>query len=327
MSTLFSTIIGPRVCVFYLLVFACGILASCNTLDLETPLLVPAPAEVKAIDAVLDDFHNAAAKADADRYFGHFAPEGVFMGTDPEERWTLETFRAWASPYFEGDSAWVFTPRDRNVYVAGNSTVAWFDEVADSESYGACRGTGALRKIAGEWKIALYNLTLPIPNDLTKAVVARIRAGENAKATQVIVVRHAEKVADAGNPDPPLSEAGQKRAIALAQVLARIEISAAYATQFRRTQETVAPCAANNKIEPVIIKAGHSEELAEQVRTTHAGKTVLVSGHSNTVPALLTALGLEHGIVIRDSEYSDLFVVTLSPGSAPSLLHLRYGDM
>lgn len=59
--------------------------------------------------------------------------------------------------------------------------VAWFDELLDSASYGECRGTGVLEKIEGGWKIVQYHLTIPMPNDLAKDLVARIR--EAAKET------------------------------------------------------------------------------------------------------------------------------------------------
>jgi hypothetical protein len=60
----------------------------------------------KQAGAVLDDWHQAASVADASRYFGHFAPNGVFMGTDATERWTVAEFRKWAKPQFERKSAW-----------------------------------------------------------------------------------------------------------------------------------------------------------------------------------------------------------------------------
>ena len=56
--------------------------------------------EVAKIAAVLDDFHAAAADADEERYFGHLAASGVFLGTDATERWTKEQFRAYAHPHF-----------------------------------------------------------------------------------------------------------------------------------------------------------------------------------------------------------------------------------
>ncbi|MEM7519043.1 MAG: nuclear transport factor 2 family protein, partial [Planctomycetota bacterium] len=60
------------------------------------------------IASLLDDFHDAAARADLERYFGHFAPNGVFIGTDATERWPVEEFRAFCEPYFkDSESAWV----------------------------------------------------------------------------------------------------------------------------------------------------------------------------------------------------------------------------
>jgi hypothetical protein len=136
----------------------------------------PDDAVVRAVAAALDDFHDAAAKADADRYFGRFAPDGVFLGTDPTERWTVEEFRKWAAFAFERDSAWIFVPQRRHIAIAPEGTVAWFDEVAGSAHYGECRGTGVLRLIDGEWRVAMYDLTVPVPNELLGDVVERIRA-------------------------------------------------------------------------------------------------------------------------------------------------------
>ena len=49
--------------------------------------LVPSAAwtqtPAQQVAAVLDDWHQAASVADEARYFGHFAPNGVFIGTDP----------------------------------------------------------------------------------------------------------------------------------------------------------------------------------------------------------------------------------------------------
>jgi len=124
-------------------------------------------------DATLDAWHKAAANADEKAYFGAMAPEFVFLGTDATERWDLASFREFAHPYFAKGKAWTFVPRDRHVITHGD--VAWFDEKLDSATYGECRGSGVLRKIKGQWKIAHYNLTIPIPNDLAKAVVAMIK--------------------------------------------------------------------------------------------------------------------------------------------------------
>jgi len=128
-----------------------------------------------AINAMLDDWHKAAAEADEVRYFGHAGPEFVFLGTDATERWDLASFRAFAHPYFAKGKAWTFVPHDRHIIIAPDGNVAWFDEKLDSASYGDCRGSGVVRKIGGAWKIVHYNLTIPIPNALAKTVVQMIR--------------------------------------------------------------------------------------------------------------------------------------------------------
>lgn len=127
------------------------------------------------INKTLDAWHDAAAKADEARYFGAMTPEFVFLGTDATERWDLASFRTFAHPYFAKGKAWTFVPHDRHVILSPRGDVAWFDEKLDSASYGECRGSGVVRLVDGEWKIAHYNLTIPIPNELAKEVVERIR--------------------------------------------------------------------------------------------------------------------------------------------------------
>src|SRR5207249_2276727 len=130
--------------------------------------------------AVLDDFHAAAAAADGPRYFAHFAPEAVFLGTDATERWTLPEFKAYATPYFEKGKGWTYKPKSRHIQAAPGGDVAWFDEDLDSAAFGACRGSGVARRIDADWKIAQYNLSIPVPNDLAREVVERIRAAAGA---------------------------------------------------------------------------------------------------------------------------------------------------
>ena len=128
------------------------------------------------VGAVLDDWHQAASVADEPRYFGHFAPNGVFMGTDATERWTVAEFRKWASPQFQRKSAWSFTPHGRHIHFSADRRTAWFDEMLDTPNLGLCRGSGVLVLLGGQWKIAQYNLSVPIPNALVDGIVKRIGA-------------------------------------------------------------------------------------------------------------------------------------------------------
>ncbi len=146
--------------------------------------LVPLPAAAvnptTTVEQTLDAFHAAAARADEAAYFALFAPHGVFLGTDATERWEKAAFQAFAHPYFAKGTAWTFVPRDRHVAFSSDGRVAWFDELLDSATYGECRGSGVLEKIGGAWKVQQYNLTIPLPNDLAKDVVAQIRATKAA---------------------------------------------------------------------------------------------------------------------------------------------------
>lgn len=141
-------------------------------------------ADRQAIEVVLDDFHLAASEADGERYFGHMSADAVFLGTDATERWTRDEFRAYAGPYFDAGRGWTYTPRERHVFVGPDRRTAWFDERLWNDKYGECRGTGALLEVAGEWKIAHYNLTLPVPNEIAAEVVERIREHGEASAGQ-----------------------------------------------------------------------------------------------------------------------------------------------
>lgn len=135
------------------------------------------------VETVLDAFHDAAARADEPAYFALLADSAVFLGTDATERWTKEEFLAFARPHFASGKGWRFVPRDRQVALSADGRVAWFDELLDSESYGECRGTGVLERIGDHWLIQQYHLTIPVPNELAREVVARIRglrSGESA---------------------------------------------------------------------------------------------------------------------------------------------------
>ncbi len=133
-----------------------------------------------AVSAVLDALHYHASVADEEAYFGLFAPEGVFFGTDASERWTVDQFRAYAHRRFATGQGWTYVLRagTRHVEFGPTGTVAWFDEILDNASYGETRGTGVLRLIDGDWKIAQYHLTIPVPNALADSVVGMIRRME-----------------------------------------------------------------------------------------------------------------------------------------------------
>ncbi|MFO0758777.1 MAG: nuclear transport factor 2 family protein [Byssovorax sp.] len=128
----------------------------------------------KAIGAVLDDFHDAAARADEARYFGHLTDDAVFLGTDAAERWDRAAFRAYAHPHFEKGKAWSFKATRRAITIDERGDLAWFDEDLDAPNLGPSRGSGVLARRGETWMIRQYNLAITVPNDRFDAVKTAI---------------------------------------------------------------------------------------------------------------------------------------------------------
>lgn len=134
-----------------------------------------------------------------------------------------------------------------------------------------------------------------------------------ADGATFVLVRHAEKAAD-GTPDPALAPAGERRAERLAFALRYRPVVAVYATPLRRAQATATPVARSHGIE-VTSYAPDSppSEFAAALRARHAAGTVLVVGHSNTVPAIAQALcGCSIG-PIAEGEYGRRITLRVHP--------------
>jgi hypothetical protein len=127
--------------------------------------------EKKEIDSVINQWHKAAAEANFDNYFGLMTSDAVFIGTDASENWSRKEFEAYSKPHFDKGKAWTFHTLERNIYVDKNNKIAWFDELLDT-SFKICRGSGVLEKVNGKWKIKHYVLSMTIPNETSKEVIA-----------------------------------------------------------------------------------------------------------------------------------------------------------
>ncbi len=141
----------------------------------------------------------------------------------------------------------------------------------------------------------------------------------------VYLVRHAEKQQISGERDPELTAQGKVRATSLSKIMRLVDLDKIFSSQFKRTQQTVAPTAKQKSLNIQIRDARASKELAKEI-LENCNKTVLVSGHSNTVPELLKQLGIifkvevqgqslryEPVIYLNDKEdYGTLFRVNFS---------------
>jgi len=138
----------------------------------------------------------------------------------------------------------------------------------------------------------------------------------------VILSRHAEKAATPPK-DPPLTEAGKKRAELLASMLADAGVDAIYVTELQRTQQSAAPLAARTHVKPTMIPADDTDQLIKAIRGRQSG-VVVVIGHSNKLPAIIAGLGGPK-VTIPETEYDNLFVLTVG-ATQSSLLRMHYGS-
>ena len=143
--------------------------------------------------------------------------------------------------------------------------------------------------------------------------------------TTVILVRHAEKKIEPENNDPDLAPEGFERAQEIARVFAGAGIDAIYATQYKRTQQTVKPLSDRIGVPVTLLESNQSDELVKQIQTTLRGQTIFVAGHNNTVPAIASALSGENFSDIPESEYDNLFVVTVYRFGKAKVLKLKFG--
>lgn len=130
------------------------------------------------IEKLMTSWHQAAAKADFDGYFGLLHENSIYMGTDATERWTKSEFINFAKPYFDRGKAWNFTAVDRHICFSKDGNTAWIDEILDTKNMSLCRGSGVLIKDNGKWQIIQYVLSMTVPNDLANDVTKQKTSDE-----------------------------------------------------------------------------------------------------------------------------------------------------
>ena len=143
--------------------------------------------------------------------------------------------------------------------------------------------------------------------------------------TTLILVRHAEKVIDPNNPDVDLNADGQDRAQELVRMFGDSGINAIYATQYKRTQETVKPLADRLGLPINQVNAKNTGDLLAQIRAQRSGQTIFIAGHNNTVPEIIAAAGGPQYEIIPESEYDNLFIVTIYRTGKAKVVKMKYG--
>jgi broad specificity phosphatase PhoE len=145
--------------------------------------------------------------------------------------------------------------------------------------------------------------------------------------TTIVIVRHAEKALGTIE-DPPLSPEGEQRSERLALMFGEAagagHLDAIFVTNTRRTQQTAAPLAARLHLVPVVLPAGDVADTAKRLLREHRGGTVIFVGHSNTIPELVRELSGKQIELIKEEDYSEIYVLSVPRFGDASLVRIRY---
>src|SRR5687767_5504196 len=168
------------------------------------------------------------------------------------------------------------------------------------------------------WLMALFVL---VP------VAAALAVYQSATTTTVVITRHAEKVLGT-IADPPLTPAGERRAEQLARMFGNTgsvgQLDAVLVSDTRRSQQTAAPLVARLGTRPIVLPAKDIDATVHEILEKHRGESVLVVGHSNTVPELIRKLSGIEIAAIPDEDYENLYIVSVPSVGDASVLQFRY---
>lgn len=147
---------------------------------------------------------------------------------------------------------------------------------------------------------------------------------QSDEVTTFILVRHAEK-ADDGTKNPPLTDEGFQRAENLVFMLDRQNIDAIFSTNTQRTLLTVKLLAEDKNLEIRHYNSSELSDFAEMLVAEFNGKTIVICGHSNTLPETANLLlGYDYfPDNFDESDYENLLIIHHF-GDASKMVRLRF---
>ena len=142
----------------------------------------------------------------------------------------------------------------------------------------------------------------------------------------IFLIRHAEQAHDV--EDPPLTEAGHKRARAWAGILEKAGIKAVYTSEKKRTTQTgeIIAQALNVPLESVPRK--EVTLLVNKIHAQNADDKVLIVTHKLQMTKIFRELGLSaevsEEVTFNRDEYGNLFIFVPNWENDGKVLQLRY---
>jgi broad specificity phosphatase PhoE len=174
---------------------------------------------------------------------------------------------------------------------------------------------------------------VPVPKPMPDSATAPPRsesappvAPARSGITTFLLVRHAERDTLFAGADQPLSQTGKLRAYDLARVIKDIPIDAVYTTKWTRTKQTAQPFMQGRRDTAQILEGSDFKAQAAMLKAKHAGQTVLIVGHSDSVPQIIQNMINSPISQLGHLEYDALWVVSIAPDGKGTALKLRYGS-
>lgn len=134
----------------------------------------------------------------------------------------------------------------------------------------------------------------------------QIASAQNSETTTIYLIRHAEKADQSSNPE--LSQAGIERAKSWANYFEKTPLDVFYTTSYRRTQQTCSTIATTKQKDILFYKPDAMD--LKRLISENNGKTILIVGHSNTIPAYINKLLDESKYTdIPESEFGSLYII------------------
>ena len=141
--------------------------------------------------------------------------------------------------------------------------------------------------------------------------------------TTVILVRHADRPEGIDT----LNAAGLQRAEVLAKTLEGVDIDEIFSCGDNRVNTTLAPTAQKLKLELKPYNHRELEAFSQLIKEEYVGTTILVGGHSNTVPDMIKFFGAIPPVdLIPADEFDHLYILTYTENTETNLIQLRYGE-
>jgi len=131
-------------------------------------------------------------------------------------------------------------------------------------------------------------------------------SGVLARPSEIHVMRHLNT--PAGERDPDLTAQGADAAVRLDRWFIGKPVKAIYVSDFRRTRQTVGPLARRLGIVPRLYDPADTTGLVARIDAETG--PVLIVGHSNTVPAIIAALGGTAPPPLDHDDFGDVWTVS-----------------